>query len=332
MNKNKRRAIWYLFTSMLSIFSICTIRIFDGFNWPFYAVTVNAVLSLFGLIFHVHINDRDQKSPPMLAARILLLLNSVSVFVMIGFSLFILNSQYHNPLRPDGSISSPSEIEPLFSASGKDVLLLETDDLYIYYADYGDLSFAAGKRPSKEDPDILMCVAAAFQANYQLVFRHDNIVGWHASEGQLERGKPQEKLGAFTYVNGTARIWDTEEAEQAVQNAAAQGGMGFQQFIVLYGGQRGSHGSDEFRCYRVLALLGGRACIIDSRTQMHYDEFILALQKLGVQDALYCDMGSGWNYSWYRGSDGRPVEIIGTPWPFSHNWLVFRRTDSHAGV
>lgn len=80
MNRSKHRAIWYLFTTMLSIFSICTIRIFDGFNWPFWAVTVNAVISLFGLIFHVHIDERDQKRPPMLAARILLLLNSISVF------------------------------------------------------------------------------------------------------------------------------------------------------------------------------------------------------------------------------------------------------------
>ena len=325
MNRNIHRAIWYLFTTMLSIFSICTIRIFDGYNWPFYAVTANAVISLFGLIFHVHLDEREQKRPAMLAARILLLLNSLSVFVMIGFSLFILNSQYHNLLKPDGRISSPAEIEQLFSKSGKDVLLLETDDLYIYYADYHDLSFAAGKRPSKDDQDILMCVAAAFQSSYQLGFSHDNIVGWHASEGQLERGYPQENLGAFTYVDGTARIWDTGEAEAAVQNAAAQGGMGFQQFIVLLDGQQGSHNSDEFRCYRVLALINGRACIIDSRTQMHYDDFIRAIQNLGVRDALYCDMGSGWNYSWYRGENGQPVDIIGTPWPFSHNWLVFRK-------
>ena len=107
MAKSKNRAIWYLFTTMLSIFNICTIRIFDGFNWPFYAVTVNAVISLCGLIFHVHLNQRDQKRPLLIAVRILLLLNSISVFVMIGFSMFILNSQYHNPLRPDKVLSSP---------------------------------------------------------------------------------------------------------------------------------------------------------------------------------------------------------------------------------
>ena len=325
MNRNEHRAIWYLFTTMLSIFSICTIRIFDGYNWPFFAVTGNAVVSLCGLIFHVHIDERDQKRPVMVATRLILLLNSISVFVMIGFSMFILCSQYHNPLRPDGKISCPEEIEPLFSQSGKDVLLLETDDLYIYCADYHDLTLATGRRPSKDDRNTLMCVAAAFQSTYQLAFNHENIVGWHASDGKLDRGKPEKNLGAFTYVNGIARIWDTDEAEEAVRNAAAEGGMGFQQFIVLYGGQRGSHRSDEFRCYRVLALVNGRACVIDSRTQMHYDDFIRSLRNFGVQDALYCDMGSGWNYSWYRGEDGQSIDIIGIPWPFSHNWLVFRK-------
>lgn len=226
ITKNKRWAIWYLVTTMLSIFSICTIRIFDGFNWPFYAVTANALISLGGLIFHIHTEEHVRKSPVMLATRILLLLNSVSVFVMIGFSLFILSSQYHNPLEPDGTFSSPSSIEHQLAESGKDVLLLETDDLYIYYADYHELSFAAGKRPSKHDQTIQICVAAAFQSSYQLGFSHNNIVGWHTSEGQLERGKPQENLGAFTYVNGTAHIWNTDEAEEAIRNAAAQGGDG----------------------------------------------------------------------------------------------------------
>ncbi|MBQ9631701.1 MAG: hypothetical protein IJV04_02125 [Lachnospiraceae bacterium] len=325
MNNNKNKAIWYLFTTMLSIFNICTIQIFDGFNWPFYAVTINALVSLCGLIFQVHVEETVQRQFKMIAVRTLLFMNSVSVFAMIGLSLFILTSQYHNHLKSDKTISSSSEIDPLLSQTGKDVLLLETDDLYIYYADYQDLSYEAGKRPSKNDPDSLMCVAAAFQSSYQLGFSHDNIVGWHTSDGQLYQGKPQENLGAFTYIYGTARIWDTEDAKEAIHNAAAQNGIGFQQFIVLYDGKRGSHGSDEFRCYRVLSILNDKLCVIDSRTQMHYDDYIRALQELGVKDALYCDMGSGWNYSWYRAEDGRPVNIIGTPWPFSHNWLVFRR-------
>lgn len=75
----------------------------------------------------------------------------------------------------------------------------------------------------------------------------------------------------------------------------------------------------------MLTILNGKVCIIDSRTLMHFGEFVQALKELGVRDAIYCDMGSGWNYSWYRSANGRPQTIIGMPWPFSHNWLTFRK-------
>ena len=229
---NKHKAIWFFFTTLLSIFNICTIRIFAT-NWPLTIVSANAVLSLAGLVFYMHVDEITQK-----------------------------------------------------------------------------------RRLIK---------AAAFQSSYSLDFQQSNIVGVHASNGELHSVTPQDGLGAFTYVDGTARIWDVGEAKEAVREAAANGGSGYQQFIALYDGKRGGHDSDEFRCYRVLALLDGRACIIDSKTQMHYGEFIGALEKLGVKDALYCDMGSGWNYSWYRNKEGGTVDIIGTPWPFSHNWLTFER-------
>lgn len=325
MRKNTNKALWFFLTTLISIFSICTIRIFDGFNWPFYAVALNALVSLGGLVFQLHADERVQKKPLFKVARVLMLLDSIFVFVMLAFSLFILTSQYHNPLTPDAPLAATAELDSLLEAADQDVLLCETDDLYVYAIDYDDIEFVTEQRPSKSDESILLCVAAAFQGDYELSFSHDNVVGWHASNGHLERGKPQANLGAFTWVDSVARIWDVDEAEEAVQGAAARGGTGYQQFVVLADGQRGSHGTNEFRCFRVLALLDDRVCVIDSRTQMHYDAFIEALERLGVRDALYCDMGSGWNYSWYRGKDGNTVDIIGKPWPFSHNWLVFKK-------
>ena len=244
---------------------------------------------------------------------------------MLGLSLFTLTSQYHNHLEPDKTIHSVEDLKQVMEESKDGVYLLETDELYIYYADYNNISFVAGKRPSKEDESLIMCVAAAFQGSYEPGFSHDNIVGWHASGGQLERGKPEKNLGAFTYVDGEARIFNIEDSEEAIKEAAERGGCGFQQFVVLYNGERGTHSSDEFRCYRVLAVINGKACIIDTKTQMHYDEFVMTLEDFGIQNALYCDMGSGWNYSWYRKANGKTVDIIGTPWLFSHNWLVFEK-------
>lgn len=322
MTGSKRLSVWFLFTTVVSIFNICTIRIFVT-NWPLYVVTVNAVLSLFGLILHLHMNERLAKNKLIKVLRILLLIDSVCVFVMIGLSIFIMNSQYHNPLKPDRSISSSEEIESAIKETDKAVAVFETEDLYVFCPDYSNITLVTGERPSKNEESIKLCVAAAFQETYHFRFGEDEIVGWHSINGRLERGKPEKNLGAFTYVDGKARIWNVKEAEDAIKEAAAAGGSGYQQFIVLYDGEHGGHDSDEFRCFRVLAILHDRVCIIDSKTQMHYGEFISALEKLGIRYALYCDMGSGWNYSWYRDADGKANDIIGSPWPFSHNWLVF---------
>ena len=228
MSANKNKAIWFLFTTMLSIFNICTIYIFAR-NWPFYAVTLNAILSLGGLVFQMHVDDKKQKKLSLLPVRIILWLNSVSVFLMLGLSLFTLTSQYHNHLEPDKTIHSVEDLKQVMEESEEGVYLLETDELYIYYADYNNISFVAGKRPSKEETSSIMCVAAAFQGSYEPGFSHDNIVGWHASGGQLERGKPEKNLGAFTYVDGEARIFNIEDSEAAIKEAAERGGCGFQQ-------------------------------------------------------------------------------------------------------
>ena len=319
-------ALWFIFCALLSIFNICTIYIFDGSDWPYYAVLLNAVVSLIGIIYHMHADERRSETGRIRRAipHLILALNSLMVFPMLFLSLFTLSGEYHNPLTADATITSAEQVWQTMDNSDKNVMVLQTDDLYIYCANYNNLAYVTEDRPSQDDKSNLLCVAAAFQSTYQLDFNEDNIVGWHTSKGRLERGAPQDDLGAFTYVDGVARIWNIDEAEGAVREAADKGGQGYQSFIVLKDGERGDFRTHEFRCFRVLAILDGRVCIIDSRTLTHFDEFVQKLQEFGVRDAVYSDMGSGWNYSWYRDANGNAQTIIGMPWPFSHNWLTFR--------
>lgn len=328
--RHRYAALWFIFCALLSIFNICTIYIFDGLDWPYYAVLLNAVVSFLGIVYHMQVDESQSAKgrPRSVVPHVLLTLNSLMVFPMLFLSLFTLSGEYHNALAADATVTSSGQMQQAVDVADKDVALLQTDDLYIYYPDYDCLSYVTGERPSRDDESILMCVAGAFQSSYQLGFDEDNIVGWHTSKGGLERGAPQDGLGAFTYVDGVARIWDVGEAEGAVREAAEKGGAGYQSFIVLKGGERGSFRTHEFRCYRVLAIMDGRACIIDSRTLMHFDDFVQRLREFGVTDAIYSDMGSGWNHSWYRDADGQPQTIIGMPWPFSHNWLTFQKDAS----
>ena len=325
--QHRYAALWFIFCALLSIFNICTIYIFDGFDWPYYAVLLNSVVSFIGVVYHVRA-DEDRSAEGrrrMSAPRLLLVLNSLMVFPMLFLSLFTLSGEYHNALAADATVTSSGQLQQAVADANKDMTLLQTDDLYVYCPNYDRLTYVTEERPSRDDEGILMCVAAAFQSTYQLDFNEDNIVGWHTSKGRLERGALQDDLGAFTYVDGVAQIWDVDEAEDAVREAAERGGLGYQSFIVLKDGERGGFETHEFRCFRVLAILDGRACVIDSRTLMHFDEFVERLKEFGVADAIYSDMGSGWNYSWYRGVDGQPQTIIGMPWPFSHNWLTFEK-------
>lgn len=325
--RHRYAALWFIFCALLSIFNICTIYIFDGFDWPYYAVMLNAVVSFAGIVYHMHADERRLAKGRLSKAvpHVFLVLNSLMVFPMLFLSLFTLSGEYHNALTADATVATSEQVRQAVADANKDVTLLQTDDLYIYYTNYDRLGYATEQRPSRADKSILMCVAAAFQSTYQLDFNENNIVGWHTSKGRLERGAPQDDLGAFTYVDGVARIWNVDEAEAAVREAEEKGGLGYQSFIVLKDGERGTFNTHEFRCFRVLALLDGRACIIDSRTLTHFDDFVQRLREFGVSDALYSDMGSGWNYSWYRDANGQPHTIIGMPWPFSHNWLTFQK-------
>ena len=47
--------------------------------------------------------------------------------------------------------------------------------------------------------------------------------------------------------------------------------------------------------------------------------------KCGPYNALYCDMGRGWNYSWYRKEDGSVKELFPTPGKYTTNWITFYR-------
>ena len=145
MTGNKRLSIWFLFTTIVSIFNICTIRIF-AVNWPLYVVTANAVISLFGLILHMHMNEILAKNKLINVLRVLLLIDSVCVFAMIGLSIFIMSSQYHNPLEPDRAVSSSEEIESAIKETDRAVTVFEAEDLYVFCPNYSNITFVSGER------------------------------------------------------------------------------------------------------------------------------------------------------------------------------------------
>lgn len=78
--------------------------------------------------------------------------------------------------------------------------------------------------------------------------------------------------------------------------------------------------------YRALCEVDHRLCIIESKNVITFERFLSLLEQQRVTNAIYLDMGRGWNYAWFR-TDSTRVEKLHPliQIPFTTNWVVFKR-------
>ena len=263
------------------------------------------------------------KARPM---KILYRLLYASSFLVVPCFIFIftgLVSQYHVriPDAIDAQGMPAAEILPM-----KETTVYNTGTVYVIFPEYSRIDLVCEHRPPKSDASITWCSGAAFQHTVSIGFTQENVEGDHAVNGVLYESPYNKKsFGAFTFADGKFSF-AFDDPPGAVRKAAEAGGSGFMQFgLIRDGWTIMDFDRPRARCYRTLAELNGHVCIIDSVNMLHFDAFMSELHRLGVTNALYMDMGAGWNYSWYRNAADRVVTLFGLPVPWSHNWVVFRR-------
>ena len=205
------------------------------------------------------------------------------------------------------------------------VYIVDTLNLRIYYPDYSKIDLVCEKMPSKEDQSVILFAEAAFTGKYLGEFKHSNIAGDHVSNGIRHNGyRCKRNTGAFVFYNGKPKFLYnnySQELDKATQND----GCGFEQVMMIHHGKivphtRPDNNSNEFRA---LCLINGKLAIVDSRGYVKFGDFISELKKAGASEALYLDMGPGWNYSWYRDENGKPIEIHSLPTQHATNWITF---------
>lgn len=203
------------------------------------------------------------------------------------------------------------------------------DSLTIYTPIYKRIDLVTETMPGKEEKDVILCFEAAFTGEKLDEFKHTNIAGHHVSGGVFYRGyKCGPNNGVFT--------WDAKSgchfynyghinSEAVLRQIAEKGGMGFCQSLLFYKGKRftGCFKPSSVNRYRALCELEGRLCVIDCSRTLSFGSFMDGLRDLGVSNAIYCDMGGGWNYSWYRKDDGTVKEIFPMPGKYTTNWVTF---------
>jgi SanA protein len=210
-------------------------------------------------------------------------------------------------------------------SSAEYVTVIDTCGLRVYYPHYSTINLVCDSMPSKRDRDVILFAEAAFTGELLDEFKHSNIAGDHVTKGKRERGyRCKRNTGAFVYYDGKTKfVYQNFSSE--LDSAAIHGGCGFSQEMMIHIGKEVPHArknanSNEFRA---LCDINGQLAVVDTKGVMTIGNFISNLLSIGATEALYLDMGPGWNYSWYRDANGTPVEIHSGRTKYATNWITF---------
>ncbi len=204
------------------------------------------------------------------------------------------------------------------------VIRKDTLGLIVLYPQYSSIDLVCGTMPSKSDSSVILFAEAAYTGELLNEFKHSNVAGEHVSQGKRYKGfKCKRNTGAFVYYGGK---WEFcyKDYSQEIDKAAENGGAAFGQEMIIHKGKlveiaRKDNNKNQFRA---LCNHDGKLCIAESNKVVPFGDFKKQLLSLGVDDAIYLDMGPGWNHAWYR-NKGKIVELHPKLHHFCTNWITF---------
>ncbi len=204
------------------------------------------------------------------------------------------------------------------------VIRKDTLGLIVLYPQYSSIDLVCGTMPSKSDSSVILFAEAAYTGELLNEFKHSNVAGEHVSQGKRYKGfKCKRNTGAFVYYGGK---WEFcyKDYSQEIDKAAENGGAAFGQEMIIHKGKlveiaRKDNNKNQFRA---LCNHDGKLCIAESNKVVPFGDFKKQWLSLGVDDAIYLDMGPGWNHAWYR-NKGKIVELHPKLHHFCTNWITF---------
>ena len=176
--------------------------------------------------------------------------------------------------------------------------------------------------PDSTDSTKALAVAAAFTAQ-----NLKNVVGDYVQDGILQHNKTDVENGYCLLYSDTIVIGYLSDSSEAKNKAIQQQGCYFQQMLLL-------KNSDTVECTifrrqkptfrRCLAILNGRGVVIESLSRLTFEDFAKAVQRIGVRDAIYLDMGT-WSEGFIRNKDLTITQIGHLKANTKHqtNWIEF---------
>ena len=208
--------------------------------------------------------------------------------------------------------------------------IIQTEHLTFYYPNFKSIDLSLGNMPDKSDPKVDFCCEAAFTGQRLATFRHSNVADNHVSGGKLYQGyNCRANTGAFIWYQGK---WEFMEKKRFLTDKPTCQ-MAFCQYqLILHGKQTPmwERMRKNRTRYRALCEKDGRLCLVESRKVITLEFFIKCLMESNISNALYLDMGAGWNYAWYRDDKGNTHEIFpesknAADFQYRTNWITFYR-------
>lgn len=202
---------------------------------------------------------------------------------------------------------------------------IDTLSMIILYPLYDKIDLVCDKMPSQKDTSILLCAAGSFTGETLNDFKHFNIAGDHVSNGIRYSGYScRRNTGAFIYYD---RQWKFlyKNYSAYLDSATVYSGCGFAQEMIIHKYNlvpttRPNHSRNIFRA---LCEKDNNLCIIESTSNIEFGNFKSRLIELNVSEALYLDMGNGWNHAWYRVSNDSVNVLHPKTHNYCTNWITF---------
>lgn len=191
------------------------------------------------------------------------------------------------------------------------------------------MEMVCGEIPSPENDSIILAFAGAFTGT-EFDKGHANVAGDHVANGKRFKGyRCKRNTGAFTWSAMSGSQFFYKDYSSALDRAAKEGGMGFAQEMMIHDGQKvpTTRPSGNKNVFRALCLdSDNQLALYESQGIVTFGNFIDALLSQKVREALYTDMGQGWNYCFYRvnQSDKSPQYLHSTSLPYASNFIVIK--------
>lgn len=191
------------------------------------------------------------------------------------------------------------------------------------------MDLVCGEIPSADNDSIVLAFAGAFTGT---IFDkgHFNIAGDHVSGGKRYKGYScKRNTGAFTWSPASGPKFFYNDYSSSLDKATNERGMGFAQEMMIHNGKtvKTTRPLGNKNVFRALCLdKENQLALYESQGIVTFGNFIDALLSQGVKEALYTDMGQGWNYCFYRlnADESSPKYLHDKPLPYASNFIILK--------